>query len=86
MGLIDIEQLRYDAEKAGPKLEKTAPSQGQDRPKSAPSRDGKNGRKASNGEASRDLDGEDGENALIRPRKGNGSYRSHSAMLAEAAD
>ncbi len=86
MGLIDIETLRYDAEKAGQNPQKTAPSQGQDRPKSAPSQRGKNGRKASHDKGFGDLSGEDHENALIRPRKGNGSYRSHGTLLAEAAD
>ncbi|OQX49125.1 MAG: carbamoyltransferase HypF, partial [Candidatus Sedimenticola endophacoides] len=87
MGLIDVETLRYDVEKAGVKPQKTAPSQGQDRPKSAPSQGGKNGRKPSNGKASGDLEGEEPEKALIRPRKGNGSYRNHApAMSAKAAE
>jgi len=39
MGLLDVEQLRkqrYDEQKSGQKPQKTAPSQGQVRPKSDP--------------------------------------------------
>ena len=87
MGLIDVETLRYDVEKAGVKPQKTASSQGQDRPKSAPSQGGKSGRKASDTKAFGDLDGEDAEKALIWPKRANGSYRSDSpAMSAKAAD
>ncbi len=77
----------YDVEKAGVKPQKTAPSQGQDRPKSGPSQGGKNGRKPSNYKASGDLDGEEAEKALILPKRGNGSYPSHGpAMSAKTAD
>ncbi len=77
----------YDVEKVGQKPQKTAPSQGQDRPKSAPSQGGKNSRKASENKAAGDLNEETDENALIRPKRGNGSYRNHSpAMSAQAAD
>jgi hypothetical protein len=84
MGLIDVETLRYDVGKAGVKPQKTAPSQGQDRPKSAPSQGGKNGRKASDSKAFSDLDGEDAEKALIRPRKGNGSYDGQEVLVSRA--
>jgi len=87
MGLIDVETLRYDVEKAGLNPQKTAPGQGQDRPKSAPGQGGKNGRNASNHKASGDPDEETSENALLRPKRGNGSYRSQSSALsAKAAD
>jgi len=87
MGLIDVEKLRYDVEKAGPKQEKTASSQGQDSPKSAPGQGGKNGRKAKADAACGDPGNDIDEKALLRPRKGNGSYRSDSpVMLAEAAN
>ncbi len=87
MGLIDLEKLHYDVEKIGQKQEKAAPSQGQDRPKSAPSQGSKNRCKASQDKASRKPDDEITEKALLRPKKGNGSYRSHrQAMNAEAAD
>lgn len=36
MGLIDVKKLSYDRQKSGQKVEKSAPSQGQVRPKSAP--------------------------------------------------
>ncbi len=87
MGLIDVGTLRYGVEKAGVKPQKTAPSQGQDRPKSAPSQGGKNGRKPSNSKACSDQEGEESEKALIRPKRENGSYRNHApAMSAKAAD
>ena len=87
MGLIDVEQLRYDIEKAESTSQKTAPSQGQDRPKSAPGQGGKNSRKANDDKAC-DESGDDlGENALLRPKKGNGSYVHHGeAITAKAAD
>lgn len=38
MGLIDVKELQYDKEKSGQKAEKSAPSQGQVRPKSDPAK------------------------------------------------
>lgn len=86
MGLIDVEQLRYDSEKSGSKPIKAAPSQGQDRPKSAPSQGDQNGREANDNKACGDTDDEGDENALLRPEKGNGSYRSDALLLADGAD
>ena len=87
MGLIDVETLRYDIEKAGSRPQKTAPSQGQDRPKSAPGQGGKNGCKANDNRACDEAGEATAENALLRPKKGNGSYVHHDAAItAKAAD
>lgn len=87
MGLIDVEKLRYDEKKSGQNGNRSGSGQPPVRGQSGAGQGGKNGRKPSNGKASGDLEGEDAEKALIRPRKGNGSYRSDSpALSAKAAD
>jgi len=87
MGLIDVEALRYDAEKAGVTRQKSAPGQSQVSPKSGPGQGSQNRRKPSKNTASGDPNGEDTKNALLRPKRGNGTYRSHSpALSAKAAD
>jgi hypothetical protein len=88
-GLIDVAALRHacDEKKSGVKADRSGGGRPQVGPKSGDGRGGKNGREASNSGACGEPGEETAENALIRPRKGSGSYRSHgSAMLAEAAD
>ncbi|VAX09943.1 DNA primase, phage associated [hydrothermal vent metagenome] len=74
----------YDVEKAGAKPQKTAPSQGQVSPKSAPSQGGKNGHKVSDSKASSDLGIENTEKVLLRPSKGNGSYDGQEVLVSRA--
>jgi DNA primase len=84
MGLIDVGKLRYDVEKAGVNLQKTASSQGQDRPKLAPSQGDKNSREASQGQASRDLDEEDAEKGLLRHKNNGASYAGQDIPVSRA--
>jgi hypothetical protein len=91
MGLIDVDALRknhgYDEKKSGQNGERSGSGQPPVRGQSGAGQGGKNGRKPSNSKASSDQEGEDAEKALIRPKRGNGSYRSDSpAMSAKAAD
>ncbi len=91
MGLIDVDALRekqaYDEKKSGQNGERSGVGQPPVRGQSGSGQGGKNGRKPGNGKACGDLDGENTEKALIRPKRGNGSYRNHaSAMSAKAAD
>ncbi|OQX42844.1 MAG: hypothetical protein B0D89_00425, partial [Candidatus Sedimenticola endophacoides] len=91
MGLIDVDALRrnhgYDEKKSGKNGERSGSGQPPVRGQSGAGQGGKNGRKPSNGKASSDQEGEDAEKALIRPKRGNGSYRNHApAMSAKAAE
>ena len=91
MGLIDVDALRgkhaYDEKRSGQNGKRSGSGQPPVRGQSGAGQGGKNGRKASQNKASSDLDGEGSEKALIRPKRGNGSYRNHgSAILAEAAE
>ncbi|OQX43482.1 MAG: hypothetical protein B0D83_01285, partial [Candidatus Sedimenticola endophacoides] len=91
MGLIDVDALRrnhgYDEKKSGKNGERSGSGQPPVRGQSGAGQGGKNGRKPSNGKASGDLEGEEPEKALIRPKRGNGSYRNHApAMSAKAAE
>jgi post-segregation antitoxin (ccd killing protein) len=81
MGLIDVEKLRYDEEKSGIKPQKSAPSQGQVRPKSALSQGIENGDIP---QADNDLNEtlpEADKKRYIRPKKNTESYRSHTPSL-----
>jgi hypothetical protein len=82
MGLIDVEKLKYDEEKSGSKPQKTAPSQGQVRPKSALSQGIEN---AVNPHADNDLSEaipETDKKTYIRPKKPTQSYRNTTPSLA----
>ncbi len=91
MGLIEVATLKCvydkkkehaDLEKEHVNLEKEGSSSPQRALKEPPSSSSKTGRKASKDKASRDLTEENSKNALLRPKKGNGSCRSHSSALA----
>lgn len=98
MGLIDLETLNaatvpdvalapasmqsYDEEKLGQNPQKTAPSQGQVRPKLGGSQGSETGYKPSQGKACSDLGQKSAEKALFRNEKENGSYRSGIHALA----
>ncbi|MCU7859911.1 MAG: hypothetical protein KZQ86_08785, partial [Candidatus Thiodiazotropha sp. (ex Lucinoma kastoroae)] len=72
----------YDDEKSGLKPQKTAPSQGQVRPKSDLSQGIEN---AVNSHADKRLDDSDqetGQKAIIRPKKPAQSYRSHAPAMS----
>jgi hypothetical protein len=82
MGLIDVEKLRYDEEKSGAKPQKTAPSQGQVRPKSGGCQGAKN---SDNPPADNDLDDGEQENAqkaYIKRKNNTESYRSHAPAMS----
>lgn len=87
MGLIDVEKLAYDENKSGQNGKRSGSGQPPVRGRSGGGQDAKNRRKPSEDGASGDPDDESAEEALIRPKKGNGSYRNHRpAMSAKTAD
>ncbi|MEW8051601.1 MAG: CHC2 zinc finger domain-containing protein [Candidatus Thiodiazotropha sp.] len=82
MGLLDVEKLSYDEKKSGVKPEKTAPSQGQVRPKSGGCQGAEN---AVNPQADNDLGEaipEADKKEYIRPKKPDQSYRSHAPAMS----
>lgn len=80
MGLIDVERLSYDSEKSGQIEQKSAPSQGQVRPKS----EGCQGaEKSANPSTDNELDEDDDEseeNAYIKPQHTAASCRTTAWM------
>lgn len=90
-GLIDVDALRkkyaYDAKKSGQTARRSGPGRPQVGGVSGPGRGQENSRKASDGAALSDVEGEPAEKGLIRPKKSNGSCGRHTTvMLAKAAD
>jgi hypothetical protein len=81
MGLIDVEKLRYDEEKSGVKTQKTALSQGQVRPKSAPSQGVENRVKTNTDNELSEAAPEADKKTYIRPKSTGESYRSHTPSL-----
>jgi hypothetical protein len=82
MGLIDVEKLSYDEKKSGVNPQKTAPSQGQVRPKSGGSEGVEN---ADNPQVNNELDDNGqkvGRKAYIRPKNNRQSYPNPTAALA----
>ena len=84
MGLINPDNLGYDATKSGQTTEKTAPRQGQVSPKSGASQTGKNGAKPGVTEAYHEVEEKAEKNAPLHESK-NTSHRSDSLPLAAAA-
>ncbi|MES9994104.1 MAG: CHC2 zinc finger domain-containing protein [Candidatus Thiodiazotropha sp.] len=81
MGLIDVEKLNYDEEKSGVKPEKTAPSQGQVRPKSDLSQGVENRVKTNTDKELSEAIPEADKKTYIRPKNTDESYRSHTPSL-----
>ena len=87
MGLIDVEKLRYDEKKSGPDGERSGAGQPPVRGQSGSGPDGENAVNACNDRACGDVEDNNREKALLRPKRENGSYRSDSpALLAKSAD
>ncbi len=89
-GLIDVEALRqkqvYDEKKSGQISERSGSGRPQVGGMSGGGRDDKNDRKPSEDKGLCDLEDKNPEKALIRPTKGNGSYRSYDPALNAKAD
>jgi len=86
MGLIDPEDLKYDDEKLGPKPQKTAPGQGQVRPKSGGGQGSKNNGKHCNSSVLDTASSEDEENVYITRKANQPSYRTPiSPLVAKQA-
>ncbi len=77
MGLIDLEKLRYDEQKAGRKAQKTAPSQGQVSPKIGVSQGKKNGEKPATAGQTEKVDKKP-KKRTSKPKNNGASYRSHN--------
>jgi len=77
MGLIDPEKLRYDEQKAGQKVEKTAPSQGQVSPKIGASQGGKDAENPATAGHS-EKEGKKSGKRTSKPENNGASYRSHN--------
>jgi DNA primase catalytic core len=73
--------MSYDEEKSGLKPQKSAPSQGQVRPKSALSQGIENGNNPSSDNDLEENGKESGQNGYIRPKNKAQSYRSHNPAL-----
>jgi hypothetical protein len=81
MGLIDVEKLKYDEEKSGVKPQKTAPSQGQVRPKSDLSQGVENRVKTNTDNELSEAVPEAGKKTYIRPKSNTESYRNTTPSL-----
>ena len=81
MGLIDVEKLNYDEEKSGIKAQKSAPSQGQVRPKSALSQGIENGDNPSSDNDLEENGKESEQNGYIRRKNKTASYRNSPPAL-----
>ena len=87
MGLIDVDKLRYDEKKSGQTGNLSGVGQPPVRGRSGGGQGHENGRKPTEDAALDDPGDETAEKALLRPRKGNGSYPSHGrALSAKAID
>jgi hypothetical protein len=87
MGLIDVERLKYDENKSGQNNNQSGAGQPPVSGQSGGGQDNETSAKACNNKASSNIDDNDSEKALLRPKRGNGSYRNHtSTMSAKAAD
>lgn len=88
-GLIDAEALRaqhgYDANRSGSAASPSVPGRPQAGPVSGTGRSGQSAVNASDDAALCDIEPEAAENALPRPPRGNGSYRSDAALEAHGA-
>jgi hypothetical protein len=86
-GLIDVESLKYDANRSGQNADRSGSGQPPVSGQSGGGHEDKTGTKAYKNKASGNTDEEDGEKGLTRPQRGNGSYRNDSpAMHAKGQD
>jgi DNA primase len=90
-GLIDVARLRekqgYDENRSGQKAQRSGSGQPLVSGQSGSGHEDETGAKASKNGASGNTDEEEAEKGLIRPRRGNGSYRNDSsAILAKGLD
>ena len=87
MGLIDVEKLRYDANRSGQNDMQSGAGQPPVSGQSGSGQGDETGPKACNNSTSGDQDNDRAEKALLRRGNNNASYRSDSsALLAKSAD
>lgn len=87
MGLIDVDKLRYDENKSGQNGCRSGVGQPSVRGQSGGGQGEEITDKARDSKTSDDIEDDHAEKALLRPTKGNGSYRSHTqAISAKATD
>jgi DNA primase catalytic core len=88
MGLIDVAALRekqaYDEKKSGQNANWSGSGRPPVRGQSGGSQGSKNGGRATDTKAFGDLHGEDAEKALLRPKRGNGSYDGQEVLVSRA--
>jgi len=86
-GLIDMERLKYDANRSGQKAKRSGTGQPPVRDQSGGGHEDKAGTKTSKTEGCDDSEEADGEKALLRRRNNAASYRNDSpAMHAKGQD
>ncbi len=83
MGLIDVERLRYDAERSGLEAPRSGPGQPSVRGLSGGGPGVESGGSVRTGEDFGASEPDEARNALLRRTSGNGSYRTHSPALAD---
>jgi DNA primase len=87
MGLIDVDRLRYDAERSGLEGQRSGPGQPSVSPLSGGGPGGENGGSVRPGEDFGASEREEARNALLRRSREGASYRTHiTAVRAHAAD
>ncbi|MFN2183181.1 MAG: DNA primase, partial [Anaerolineae bacterium] len=83
-GLIDVESLKYDANRSGQNADRSGPGQPPVSGQSGGGHEDKTGTKAYKNKASGNTDEEDGEKGLTRPQRGNGSYAGQDVPVSRA--